>query len=379
MDDTETETALLYEGDLTTDIVEEKEAEDSKTHGKASVLSEILVTLKSFQQRLDKIEEAQSSSHGPRPLSGTPTGKKRKSDNKNAAPAKNCKSGPASTSDQEGQPDTGSHVDNAVDQMEVDLVAFDQSSDDPPSDDELINDLAESLADESEKGEPVQQKLADILNARFEAKMTNEKLKEKLQKYKIPRNCPNMSVPRTNDPIFNVLKPWGKKTDLRLKNSQTTFSKAAVAVTRTADLLLATRDEVISQGKSLDPKSVSELVAKCVGGLADSLALIGHANKDLSQKRRELHRPALPRNISAICGPQTAMSAEWLYPSGTEFHKALKEAKEVQQLETAMRQNYRDSTDTHQGPRFLGRGKGGWNNRRGRGKFLPRRGSGRKH
>ena len=65
--------------------------------------------------------------------------------------------------------------------------------------------------------------------------------------------------------------------------------------------------------------------SECSANLADSLTLTSHACKDLSQKRRDMHRPHILPERAGICAPHVPMPAEWLYPKGSEFRKSLKE------------------------------------------------------
>jgi len=61
--------------------------------------------------------------------------------------------------------------------------------------------------------------------------------------------------------------------------------------------------------------------------LADALALTGHAAKDMARKWRDLHHSNLQEETAGICASHVPMTSEWLYPHGSEFHKALNEAK----------------------------------------------------
>ena len=83
------------------------------------------------------------------------------------------------------------------------------------------------------------------------------------------------------------------------------------------------------------PDTTAQLKQKtteCIANLADALALTGHACKDLSQKRRDMHPES-----AGICAPHVPMSSEWLHPEGSEFHKSLKEARETRRLGQDMR------------------------------------------
>ncbi|WP_419623925.1 hypothetical protein, partial [Thiolapillus sp.] len=115
----------------------------------------------------------------------------------------------------------------------------------------------------------------------------------------------------------------------------------------------------IGHGRSDQLKAT---MGQCIANLTDALGLTSHAIKDLSQKRRDMHRPHLPPESAGICAPHIPMTAQWLYPPGTEFHKILKEARETRKLGQDMRGQRRGQGQsqwhrpgTSQGGAFLGR------------------------
>ena len=135
-----------------------------------------------------------------------------------------------------------------------------------------------------------------------------------------------------------------------MANTQKTLSKAAIAITLCTDRLLKVRDTISGQ----DTAKVRSELTGCIAHLSDALALTGHANRDLSQKRRDMHRPCLPRELSGICAPHVDMTPELLY--GSEFHKSLKEVQESQKLGQNMRGQQKRSTWQHNNSSsFLGR------------------------
>ena len=246
----------------------------------------------------------------------------------------------------------------------------------PEDDDGLYGEIEAAFDDVDEKGPPVPEKLASLLNARFGTKLPNKKLKEKLDKYEIPANCDNLNAPKTNEVIFRCMKSSVRQADVRLRNTQVTLVKAAVAVTRATEKLLKLRDAAAPQEVGQYPPDVKAITSESVGNLADALSLIGHATRDLSQKRRELHRPHLPRNTAGICAPHVPMTAQYLYPSGTDFHKSLLEARDTQRIGQSLRGGFSSFSQQGRGgythytgsgnePSFLGRGKGCWRGQMG--------------
>ncbi|WP_419613142.1 hypothetical protein, partial [Thiolapillus sp.] len=219
-------------------------------------------------------------------------------------------------------------------------------------------EMASSFDDSEEKGPPVSDKLAESLNSRFGSKLPDKKLREKLAAYPIPQNCPNMEVPQTNQEVYSALHPYARKADVRMRHTQKSMAKAAVAITLCTNTLLQVRETLAT----VDPTQLKATMGQCIANLTDALGLTSHAIKDLSQKRRDMHRPHLPPESAGICAPHIPMTAQWLYPPGTEFHKILKEARETRKLGQDMRGQRRGQGQsqwhrpgTSQGGAFLGR------------------------
>ena len=81
----------------------------------------------------------------------------------------------------------------------------------------------------------------------------------------------------------------------------------------------------------------------------------GHANHDLSLRRREMHRPCFPLESAGICSHHVPMTTEWLYPQGAEFHRSLKEAREILKLSQDMKPKRSNANSGNSGP-ILGHG-----------------------
>ena len=90
-----------------------------------------------------------------------------------------------------------------------------------------------------------------------------------------------------------------------------------------------TAKEATLPGQNDTAKQGRKVLSYCVAKLSDALAPTGHTNHDLSLKRREMHRPYLPRESAGISSHHVPMTTEWLYPHGAEFHRSRKEARET--------------------------------------------------
>ena len=115
----------------------------------------------------------------------------------------------------------------------------------------------------------------------------DKKLKEKYEKYGHPSNCEKLTVPKVNPEIWGQISHVKKQQDLRLANVQNAIVKVGFALTNSVEAMLKARQQ--NGATNLD---------EFVVAVTDALALLGHANVDLSLRRREFLRPCLNQEYS---------------------------------------------------------------------------------
>ena len=98
-------------------------------------------------------------------------------------------------------------------------------------DDVLLAELEKDL-DESEKtSQRVAQSIVGIINKRFDKGLSDEKLKQRLDKYTRPENCQNLQVPTINPEVWKkYVPPTMKQHDLKLAIAQRATVKATAAL-----------------------------------------------------------------------------------------------------------------------------------------------------
>jgi len=69
------------------------------------------------------------------------------------------------------------------------------SEDEEVNNDDLMSQITTSLSSSDDTGPPVSDKLSKLVNDKFQTENTVENRKEILQKYKVPSNCSELSVP----------------------------------------------------------------------------------------------------------------------------------------------------------------------------------------
>ena len=153
-----------------------------------------------------------------------------------------------------------------------------------------LENIDNSLLLTDEAGPPVSDKLAKILNSKFQAEFDSEKRKELLSKYKVPSNCESFHVPKVNPEIWQKLNAHAKRSDMSLYTQQDTLIHVTSAISSVVDDLLSARQ------KNETPNYQS-LIAQII----DSVALLGHVNRELSFKRRELLRTNLSQESYLCC------------------------------------------------------------------------------
>eukprot|EP00794_Sanderia_malayensis_P014718 gene14718-16248_t len=155
---------------------------------------------------------------------------------------------------------------------------------------ELLENIDHSLLLTDEAGPPVSDKLGKILNSKFPAEFDPEKRKELLSKYKVPSNCESFHVPKVNPEIRQKLNAHAKRCDMSLYTQQDTLLRVTSAISSVVDNLLSARQ------KNETPDYQS-LIAQII----DSVALLGHVNRELSFKRRDLLRTNLGPEFKQAC------------------------------------------------------------------------------
>ncbi|XP_050414767.2 uncharacterized protein LOC126828804 [Patella vulgata] len=194
------------------------------------------------------------------------------------------------------------------------------------SNDNVLQDINQSFEEPEQTGPEVTDKLAEIINKRFQNRLTDDILKKTFSKYLRPRNCSGLSIPNVNNEIWKQLSNNIKRQDLRLSYIQKAISKAASAITVCADEIL---DDKIND------KSV---VAR---KLIDSVALLGHASYDLSLKRRELIKPGLSPEFGGLCSTNVPVTPEYLFSD--DLH--LKDIRETCRLSSRVSSSYTPRRD----------------------------------
>ncbi|KAK4326074.1 hypothetical protein Pmani_003371 [Petrolisthes manimaculis] len=94
----------------------------------------------------------------------------------------------------------------------------------------VLDELSGHFHGEKEKGEPLTDRLASILNSSLRWRPTSEGVKMTSSKINLPSIVPNLTVPTTNTTITKAMSVGGKLIDARLFHTNGLISKALIPV-----------------------------------------------------------------------------------------------------------------------------------------------------
>jgi len=125
-----------------------------------------------------------------------------------------------------------------------------------------------------------------------------------MEKYERPESCDKVLVPRVNQEIWARLSSQAKRNDLRLASIQKVLVKIGAILAECADRLTTARLKHRNGGK-MSHEGMNGLL----GLQIDALALLGHANYDISLHRREVIKPTLNREYGTLRSSQIPVTS----------------------------------------------------------------------
>ena len=182
--------------------------------------------------------------------------------------------------------------------------------------DELLNTLHKKYTTTEIVGEPVEGRLAEIINKCYKSKGDKIILKNLLSDEAIPRpsNCEGLKCVTTNRMVWDHLSEKTKINDKKLQSCQKSVVKAGS--------LLATCADKLIKNKTVDRDSLIE-------DLNGVIQLVGDANYNINMIRRGLIRPELKFEYKKLCLETVPFTSELF---GDEVEKTAKEVEEMSKI-----------------------------------------------
>ncbi|MPC92446.1 hypothetical protein E2C01_087535 [Portunus trituberculatus] len=162
-----------------------------------------------------------------------------------------------------------------------------------------LEELSGHFHGEEEKGEPLSERLASILNSSLRRRPAGS-VKTTCGKIKLFSNVPNLSVTATNSAITNAMSAGGKLLDLRLFHTNGLISKALAPV---------------AQGISDIGERKGKPVSSYLDGWNNSLRLLASAANYVNQLRKEVVKFHVNDSAFAeLCKWDCEVGGEVLFP-----------------------------------------------------------------
>ena len=201
----------------------------------------------------------------------------------------------------------------------------------------LVSDLEFGKA----SGPPVHEKVASLLANVCKEKLSQTTMKERCQKYDRPNNVENLQPTQVNKLIWDQLKAYTRNRDMKIQRVQFLNIKAMTALT------LMLNDIIVAKG-TLNKETI-------MSRTTDALALLGSANIDLNQVRRDLIKPELKAEYRALSSNSSQNSALLFGDDISQQMRDIADANKISRRLTPTMGRFRGSYNY---TRTRGRGRG---------------------
>ena len=180
--------------------------------------------------------------------------------------------------------------------------------------DEFLQEIAQELTVSEKTSPPIHEGLAGIFNALLTDKMSDDKLKARLDKYARPENLKGLRTPKVNPLIWSQLSPTMKTQDAKSQKSQNTMIGSVTAMVKDADL--AVRN--LSQDRVL------------ITLLTDAIAMALQCHHEINHSRRVAMKKELNNDYVALCNPNAVEgTSEFLFGDLSKLAKDITEANKL--------------------------------------------------
>ena len=215
------------------------------------------------------------------------------------------------STDEEGQVET-EHRDADVESIDTRVNKLVENQTKPNPNPDILTNIAQEFAIKENTGEEVNESLADIVSSLVKTRLSEDKLKQKLQKYPRPANIAGLITPRINPLIWGQISSNTQQSDAKSQKAQHTLIGAASAIVKSVDHVLKT------------DSSNKELISM----LTDALAFVLQCNHDTNHLRRLALKKDLHKDFAALCNVNTP-AGEYLFGDLSKLTKEISDANKL--------------------------------------------------
>ena len=165
-------------------------------------------------------------------------------------------------------------------------------------------------------GEKIDDVLAQNVTSLFLNGMDEEQYNDLVKDEKTPRpeNCEGLKIVKTNQLVWDIIPTFSQTCDKKMQNIEKTLVKAATILTKVVDKMA-----------KLDTDENSEVLDNC----NDTIALLGHANRQINLARRDFMKPDLDANYVHLCAQSMPYTS---YLFGDDVSKAAKDIEDTRKI-----------------------------------------------
>lgn len=188
----------------------------------------------------------------------------------------------------------------------------------------FLSSLVTSKEDEV-LGEPLaNEALAVKITAIMRERPAQDYEREGLQKILRPENCGGLAPVRVNENIWLELAKNAQAADANMQKVQLPVVKAATAIARISDVMLAHFDDA-TNSVAFDENTTEEVLSL----LNQSLGCLGAANYEVVQRRREKLKGDINSEFGNICSPSHPYT-QWLF--GEDINQQVEDIATVNKI-----------------------------------------------
>ena len=209
--------------------------------------------------------------------------------------------------------------------IDYDDYDYGQSGDNPSvctdGDDSLNTELLpksiyKHLSDKFNQTEQVEEgvhpDLAMLVNNSFRNGLSDEKYEEISRQIFRPENCDSLVKTRVNQGIWRLLKSWTQSDDTKLSSLQGVLVKASINIVKLVGKLGISESEHLELGTT-------------------AIALLGHANKLINMKRKDLHKSDLDSKYHFLASASLPYT-NLLYGDDTDVNNNVREINTLNRI-----------------------------------------------